>query len=1768
MTGDDLEEDLAGTYHGRDMLYGGAGLDTLAGTGGDDELYGGDDDDQLIGDANVAQLDAQYHGNDLLDGGTGNDTLWGSGGHDVLMGGEGNDLLIGDDLALPTEAHGHDQLHGGKGNDSLWGHGGNDTLDGGAGDDALVGGDGDDRLIGGSGYDNLSGGAGNDTYVFNLGDSPLSSQGYTEAIQDDEGANTLEFGGGISCDDIQLSRYPDVLQVKYSAGDSLLLMGGGSSVHWVKFADGRIFTLEGLYARNSQDTADQATAVAGANLVGSALDNALTATGGLSTLRGGRGSDTLSGNGGGNTYIYELGDGVDHIYDVGGHILPDGSLSPNRIQFGQGIYSKDIQLRPGVDGTLEVLNISNPAGKLIIHNFDATDAANSSSIELFDFADGISLSYSQLLGSGFMVLGDDAINSLIGSNLSDRLVGNGGDDTLSSGAGDDLLMGGTGNDQLQGDAGADIYYYGVGHGNDTILETDDGSINILRFLAGISPEDIELAADGSQNLLLRVKNTGETLVLAQWLASGTALIQQIEFADGTLWTPEWISQNLTEVSGTDGNDNLSALDQSTTLLGLAGDDTLNGGNSDDLLVGGIGNDSLIGGLGNDAYQIEIGDGQDILTESSGQDLVQYGVGIAPEDIQVSKINSDLVLSHDNGTDKLTLKNWFGYVDGRTWIEEIRFADGSVWSATTLTQQFLVQMGTDGQDTLQGISVFGDSLNGGAAGDVLYGYSGDDSLNGGAGYDWLYGGEGNDILSVGKDGGYATGEAGEDIYLYVVGDGDLRIVETSGSDTLRFGPGIFIANVQFRRQDDVLQIILADGSQIDIDSWFNYGDGSRLVERFEFSDDTVITADELNQQYVVQDGTAGDDSLNGTAFDDTLSGGAGDDYLLGNGGYDQLYGGEGNDFLEGGGLLQGGEGNDYLFGYGSHDQLYGGAGNDFMNGWIGSDSYKDIGIGQDQILESAGWNSNIDYDVICFIDGILAEDLIFSRVGIDLQFDFSGRSGSVTILNWFLSPQIEGFVFADGTQWRKADISAQFVTITSSGVIVGGDGADMLYGGSGSDSLEGEAGDDLLVGNGGYDTLSGGQGDDTYIADNSDTLVELPGEGNDTLVWTASSAVLPDEFENLRLSNGYQASGNSGNNRIIGNNSNNYLYGLGGADTLEGWDGNDSYYIENAGDIVIERPGEGTDDVYSSVTYSLAQNVESLTLQGSQAIDGFGNNLNNSLEGNDGANLLVGNGGNDTLSGGLGVDTLKGGSGDDVYYLDRYDDVVLEESGAGRDQINVVSTTYDQYYNGGTFALGNNIEELYIYNFVSNALVYGNALDNIINVAASKVYAGWYGDANNYAYAHMDIYGGGGNDIIYGSSGGGILDGGTGNDTMYGGKRGNVFYIDSSLDVVVANADGGYNEIKSTISYSLADEFYNLYLLEGVAISGEGNAIGNTIIGNNNNNLLIGNAGDDRLDGGVGVDSLIGGIGNDTYVVDSPSDMITELADEGIDNIWASNSYVLGKNLENLYLGLGAVDGTGNELDNYIFGNTSGNRLFGDVGNDTLDGGSGNDTMSGGFGDDKYFVDSTRDVLSENANEGLDAVYSMAAYTLSENIENLTLNGSSAINGTGNALDNRLVGNGAVNSLSGESGNDTLDGGASNDVLLGGLGNDTYLLGHGYGTDTIKENDFTIGNHDVASFMNGIAAEQIWFREIGKGKNTSLEVSVIGTDDKFIIENWFVGRQYRVEQFEITDGKVLLDSQVQNLVDAMASFSPPTSGQTTLPDSYQTSLSSVIAANWQ
>ena len=226
------------------------------------------------------------------------------------------------------------------------------------------------------------------------------------------------------------------------------------------------------------------------------------------------------------------------------------------------------------------------------------------------------------------------------------------------------------------------------------------------------------------------------------------------------------------------------------------------------------------------------------------------------------------------------------------------------------------------------------------------------------------------------------------------------------------------------------------------------------------------------------------------------------------------------------------------------------------------------------------------------------------------------------------------------------------------------------------------------------------------------------------------------------------------------------------------------------------------------------------------------------------------------------------------------------------------------------------------------------------------------------------------------------------------------------------------------------------------------------LGTGNADILVARAGANEVQGGTGSDVLDGvngvvmrgNAGNDLYIVESAADGVTELAAEGIDRVASYVNYTLGANVENLLLRGGAISGTGNALANGLFGNANANTLTGLAGNDTLSGGSGADTMSGGADNDTYIVDSTGDVVTEAASQGVDVVQSAVTRTLEANVENLTLTGTSAINGTGNSLANVITGNAADN---------VLDGAAGADNMAAGKGNDTYVVDNA--GDVVTEN---------------------------------------------------------------------------------------------------------------
>lgn len=419
-----------------------------------------------------------------------------------------------------------------------------------------------------------------------------------------------------------------------------------------------------------------------------------------------------------------------------------------------------------------------------------------------------------------------------------------------------------------------------------------------------------------------------------------------------------------------------------------------------------------------------------------------------------------------------------------------------------------------------------------------------------------------------------------------------------------------------------------------------------------------------------------------------------------------------------------------------------------------------------------------------------------------------------------------------------------------------------------------------------------------------------------------------------------------------------------------------------------------------------------TIIGTQYIDFLeGTTGNDTLIGLDGNDTLKGYAGNDFLDGGMGADTLFGGIGNDTYVVDNTGDVIVDGAINGGSGIDTVLSSIDY------------------------KLPYGT---NHLELLGRQALKGTGNELNNK---------------IAGNSGDNLLDGGRGADTLSGGGGNDTYILDTWADVVSEDTGSGVDTVFSAASYTLGRNLENLVLTDS----------GRSAVGNEAANLIIGNGYDNRMDGGVGADTLAGGAGNDTYIVDHILDVVLETNQQllgvlvpngGIDTVESMVDFTLGANLENLVLKGIALRAIGNEW---------GNKLSGTAGNNFLDGGTGADSMEGGAGDDVYVVDNALDKVIEYPSGGLDTVRSSVNHILASGVENLILVGS-ALNATGNELDNRLEGN---------IGNNLLDGGYGADTMIGGLGNDTYIVGNagdrvdeanGGGNDTVLSSiDYTLGH---------------------------------------------------------------------------------------------------------
>jgi Ca2+-binding RTX toxin-like protein len=1720
---------------------------------------------------------------DVIDGLDGDDTIIGHEGDDTLRGGRGDDIYVwnlGDGSDTISDSYGSNTLRFGEGimpsgvtikrNGAAlsfvvessgeeitlpkWYSGNNEktarvefadgtvwtTQDvenivgpyvvGTEGDDKLSGVEGDETLIGGLGDDVLTGAGGSDTYIWNMGDG-------NDTIIDswnNGNINRIKLGEGISPENIAGKR----------EGFSFVLTAGESGEHltlqnWfpvaasqkitIEFANGTVWTLNDLERFNvlGFDGTDENDVISGLE--------------GNETLTGGKGNDSLYGGSGSDTYVWNLGDGNDFISDQ------SKNGDKNVLLFGSGLSIQDFSICHQSSNLLFVHKTSGES--VTVSNWNNGSDYRLSEVRFMDGgsfnAEEIEALVSELwdTNSSHDIYGTDGGDTIRGLGGYDGLYGKDGNDTLYGGDGGDILMGDAGDDTLYGDAGNDTLSGGDGSdalhggaGDDTM--TGDAGDDTLHGDAG---NDTLSGGEGSD--ALHGGDGNDTMTS--------------DAGDDTLY-------------GDAGNDTLSGGDGNDALHGGDGDDTLSGDAGNDILIGGAGADILEGGSGSDAYYWNTGDGSDTIIESEGTDILYFGDGITPENI-LWKIDRDDLIALI-GEERILFKDW--YSGEACGIEEIRFADGTVWGSEYLA-------------SLQMRDIIGDSngnfLYGTEESDAIYGLGGNDSIHGGGGSDLLYGGSGDDTISGDEDNDTLTGGpgadlllggAGDDIYVWSPGDGDDEIYDIDGQNALEFSGGVTPSDVKIAtdgRHEDLILLVGEKQERITISGWYgtDYIEaGKAVLSEIRFEDGTVWSRNAINDMRPIVLGTEENDAIRGNRGSDTN---------------DEIYGLGGDD------IIDGASGNDIIVG---------GRGNDTLEGDTGDDTYIwNLGDGDDIISDENGIN------ILKFGEGISSGDVRIENDRQDLVLSVEG-GGSVRIKNWLdLDGSIFSLAFSNGTTLTGSEIMDKIAKSNGTedtDYIMGTDGDDILDGLGGNDYIEGGAGDDTIIGGTGNDTLRGGEGNDIYVFE--------PGSGQDSLddmqganIIEFGEGITPDDI--FYASNIYSFINVRTGDRIWTGNGLNYIAEVRFYDGTV-WDrseiskhraiyGNSSTIIDfNSDPPVFIGTDENDRPKYMNRMYS----IRDFKMFGGKGADTLRSGL-----------------GNDVLLGGEGSDELYGESGYDTYVWNKGDGndtitdsdntgAILFGAGVSPDEITVLrdeDRTIFAVRSGGSVTVTTGLTEVKFadgavwswedvsYRAINAKPVLGNSDDETLNGGAQDDYLlGYQGDDRLSGGGNSDIYvwnPGDGGDIISDSNGHNALELGGGGGAV---TPGDIELGRNTLDLFISHRGTGETiTIKDWFTEDESERFGEIRFSDGTVWGYEQVAAMevNYILPTDGSEFVRGSGADEVLYGLGGDDILSGEGGNDVYVWNTGdgNDVIIDtlgnnaiLFGEGIDSdsvkvrpdgddlrFEIGGESILVKNWYAGYPDNGALhevrfaDGTiwdkrhvNGLAKRYVVEGTDGDdEISGTARDDNFKGGKGDDILRGGAGGDVYKwnigdgndrivdVSGSKDILrfgDEVSPEAVTIGRNQHDLLVTVNSETITVEGW--FDSEGNRLEEiqfadgtswsarqieamsaNVPGTAEKDYLTGTELNETLIGGKGNDTLRGAGGDDVYLWNLGDGNDVISDND----GRNTLCFGAGILPGDVMTEESG----LDLIFRINHTGEGITVKNWFAGTEYRIHDIIFADG---------------------------------------------
>ncbi len=1650
----------------------------------------------------------------------GGERVFGGTGADVINGGLGDDVLVGESSTSSSV-------------------GGNDTLNGGEGNDVVRGGAGDDVLYGGAGQDYLGGDAGNDV-LYLEGDQSVADYATTTLL-----APNINLGGTAS-----------------HTGASVA--GGAGNDRFVVVEDLRASASQGIMA-NLIDDFEVANPAEKIDL------SQIRAVHSFAELN--FSSVTVDGEQYLRVWLGAMASGTQYLTLKG---VTANQLSAANFIFGQAVAQPKVLLS-GTDAN--DLLIGDAGGNTLDGGAGADVLEGRTGDDTY-IVDNVGDVIKEVVGGGYdlvkssvshtlaseveslQLLGNAAINGT-GNELANRIVGNSANNVLDGAGGSDVLIGGLGDDTYVVDDGSDRVVESQGQGTDTVNAS-------VSFTLASNLENLNLTGSASINA---TGNSVDNILRGNIGDNRLDGAQGADLMIGGLGNDTYFVDHIGDVVMEDadaGNDkvistvdyslaaNVEILTLSGSALNATGNAQANelfGNEHDNRLYGGAGDDFLQGGKGNDRYVFGVGHGQDLINEdldaSGGVDTIAFEAGINASDVAVDHSAQGMVLRLNDG--QQIISGWTA-ARGHS-IERIEFANGTVWNTATLATQAnraptIAQAIADqnvAEDSSFVLTLANNAFVDADSGDALKlsatladGKPLPAWLSFDAATRTFRGTPDNSAVGNLSIRVTATDKAG----LSVSDSFDVRISNTNDAPVLAKAivdqaatagtllnfalPAATFTDVD---AGDTLSITAQSADGQALPAWLAFDAATRTFSGTPGSQGTVsvkvsavdragaVVSDVFDivvgEQTGLITGTQSGDNLNGDALANTINGLGGDD---------TLYGRAGND------VLNGGDGVDWLYGGDGNDTLDGGAGNDRLSGDAGNDTYRFYrGMGQDTITDFDGTVGNVD--TIKVAADIAPADVILNRDGNYLHLSIKGTTDkmSITFFN-NINYKVERVEFADGTVWDLDALKAMTRGVAS-------DSADTLYGDVGADVLDGLNGDDRLYGDSGNDQLNGGAGRDSLYGES----------GNDTLNGGADNDYLDGGDGNDILDGG------AGNDSLSGSRGNDtYLFYRGmGQDTINEFDsttGNvDTIKVASGitpGDVIVKRDRtdivlsiKGTNDWmkiydYTSSNYQVERvefadgtvwSVADLkrlsvvvaseaadTIYGDETgeqIDGLGGN--DQLYGQAGNDVLIGGAGDDMLDGGAGVDTLDGGAGNDSLYGGSSNDIYLFQRGGGQDQIS------DRDWTSG------NIDVIKLAQGISpgdiKASRVGDNLELAIIGTSDKITVrDWFYSTDSQIEQVQFVDGTVWDATALKAMVKGVAS--EGNDTLQGEE--------SVADVL--NGLGGDD---------------SLYGLSG----------NDTLNGGSGKDKLYGGAGADILDGGAGDDSLYGDAGNDTY-----------LFYRGAGQDWISDYDNTAGNLDVIKLAEGLkpadIQLTRSLNDLYVGIAGTSDRL----------------TVSGWFSNTANLIEQIQ--FADGTTWNASTIKTMSNGTSTEGNDALYGDDAVADSLSGLAGNDKLYGLGGNDILSGGAGDDELNGGAGADTLIGGTGNDRlygdrgndlYQFERGGGQDVIDDFD-PDANTDVLQFGSGIAADQLWFSKNG----WDLEVGVIGTSDKVTVSKWsFWGEgtwedAQQIEQFRTADGKVLMASQVDQMVQAMAAFAPPAPGEVKLSENYQASLNAVIAANWQ